>query len=117
MSALWLLPRLILDGLAEASGVVGQNEFFLAELPQSMSSLASTLGGLGTSVAGLVASFILRVVDTVTGGGGNESWLSSNINKGHYDYYYSFICALSIANFVYFLYCSKAYGPCRGSGK
>ncbi|MED6133087.1 hypothetical protein PIB30_025052 [Stylosanthes scabra] len=114
MSALWLLPRQILDGLAEASACVGQNEFFLAELPQSMSSLASSLGGLGMSVGNLAASFVLSCVDGVTGGGENESWVSSNINKGHYDYYYAFIFALSIANFVYFVYCSKAYGPCKG---
>ncbi|PNX97434.1 putative peptide/nitrate transporter [Trifolium pratense] len=117
MSAFWLLPRQIIDGLAEASGVVGQTEFFLNELPQSMSSIASTLGGLGISVASLVASFILSIVDSVTGIGGKESWVSSNINKGHYDYYYSFICVLSILNFAYFLYCSKSYGPCKNRQK
>lgn len=117
MSAMWLLPREILDGLAEAANVIGQNEFFLTELPQSMSSVASTLGGLGMSVGSLVASFVLSAVDSVTGGRGNEIWLSSNINKGHYDYYYGFICALSIVNFVYFLYCSKSYGPCKERGK
>ncbi|XP_052111643.1 protein NRT1/ PTR FAMILY 1.2 [Arachis duranensis] len=117
LSALWLLPRQILDGLAEASACIGQNEFFLAELPQSMSSLASTLGGLAMSVGNLAASFVLSGVDGVTGGGGNESWLSSNINKGHYDYYYAFIFSLCIANFGYFIYCSKAYGPCKGNGK
>ncbi|XLU35159.1 hypothetical protein S245_071225 [Arachis hypogaea] len=117
LSALWLLPRQILDGLAEASACIGQNEFFLAELPQSMSSLASTLGGLGMSLGNLAASFVLSGVDGVTGGGGNESWLSSNINKGHYDYYYAFIFSLCFANFVYFIYCSKAYGPCKGNGK
>ena len=47
MSVLWLLPRLVLDGLAEAFNVVGQNEFFICELPQSMSSIGSTLSGLG----------------------------------------------------------------------
>ncbi|CAK8568855.1 unnamed protein product [Lathyrus sativus] len=117
MSAMWLLPRQIIDGLAEACGVVGQSEFFLNELPESMSSVASTLGGLGISVANLVASFILSIVESVSGSGGNESWVSSNINKGHYDYYYSFICALSILNFVYFVYCSKSYGPCKNRQK
>ncbi|RDX81721.1 Protein NRT1/ PTR FAMILY 1.2, partial [Mucuna pruriens] len=72
MSALWLLPRQILNGIAEASGVIGQSEFFLTELPPSMSSLASTFSGLASSVANLVASFILSVVDNVTGGGGHD---------------------------------------------
>ncbi|KAK7352868.1 hypothetical protein VNO80_18298 [Phaseolus coccineus] len=117
MSALWLLPRQILNGLAEGSSVIGQNEFFLTELPPSMSSLASTLNGLGSSVASLVASFILSVVERVSGIGGHESWVSSNINKGHYDYYYSLICALSFLNYIYFLYCSKSYGPCKDRRK
>ncbi|QCE16077.1 protein NRT1/ PTR FAMILY 1.2 isoform X2 [Vigna unguiculata] len=117
MSALWLLPRQILNGLAESLTVIGQSEFFLTELPSSMSSLASTLSGLGLSVASLVASLILSVVDRVTGGGGHESWVSSNINKGHYDTYYSLICALCLLNSVYFLYCSKSYGPCKDRRK
>lgn len=117
MSALWLLPRQILNGLAEGASVIGQNEFFLTELPSSMSSLASTLSGLASSVASLIASFLLSVVDRVSGGGGQESWVSSNINKGHYDYYYSLICALSFLNFLYFVYCSKVYGPCKDRRK
>ncbi|BAT78332.1 hypothetical protein LR48_Vigan561s002600 [Vigna angularis] len=117
MSALWLLPRQILNGLAECSNVIGQNEFFLTELPSSMASIASSLNGLGFSLASLVASFILSVVDRVSGGGGHESWISSNINKGHYDSYYCLICALSFLNFIYFIYCSKSYGPCKDSRK
>ncbi|KAJ7965960.1 protein NRT1/ PTR FAMILY 1.2 [Quillaja saponaria] len=114
MSALWLLPRQIFDGLAEAANVVGQNEFYLSELPQSMSSIASSISGLGMSVANLVASLILSIVDNVTERGGKASWLSNNINKGHYDYYYWLIFCLSLLNFLYFLHCSKAYGPCKG---
>ncbi|KAJ7965968.1 protein NRT1/ PTR FAMILY 1.2 [Quillaja saponaria] len=114
MSALWLLPRQIFDGLAEAANRVGQNEFYLSELPQSMSSIASSLSGLGMSVANLVASLMLSIVDNVTEREGEVSWLSNNINKGHYDYYYWLICSLSLLNYMYFLYCSKAYGPCKG---
>lgn len=114
MSVLWLLPRQVLDGFAEAFNAVGQNEFFICELPQSMSSIASTLSGLGMSGANLIASLILSVVDKATKGEGKESWVSSNINKGHYDYYYWLLFGLMLANLLYFFYCSKAYGACKG---
>ncbi|XVE53733.1 hypothetical protein DITRI_Ditri03aG0026200 [Diplodiscus trichospermus] len=115
MSALWLLPYNVLGGLAEAFNGIGQIEFFYSELPKTMSSVASNLLGLGASIASLVASFITSTVDDVTKRGG-ESWISSNINKGHYDYYYWLLAGLNVLNFIYFLACSKAYGPCKGDG-
>lgn len=36
----------------------------------------------------LIASFSLSTIDDVTGREGKASWISSNINEGHYDYYY-----------------------------
>ncbi|KAI9106501.1 hypothetical protein K1719_022029 [Acacia pycnantha] len=80
-------------------------------MPQSMSSIASTLSGLGTSAGNLVSSLILNLVDKLSSSGGNISWLSSNINKGHYDYYYGLLCGLNLLNFVYYVYCSRVYGP------
>ncbi|KAI3857197.1 hypothetical protein MKW98_010611, partial [Papaver atlanticum] len=50
------------------------------------------------------------VVDKETKGSGSESWLSSNLNRGHYDYYYWVLAVLSFVNFLYFLVCSWAYG-------
>lgn len=111
MSALWLLPHTCLIGLAEGFMVTAQNEFFYSELPKSMSSVASTLYSLGMAVAGFVASLIISVVDNVTTrGGGQRSWLSTDPNKGHYDYYYWVLAALCFLNYIYFLFCSRAYG-------
>lgn len=111
LSAMWLVPQYCLSGFAEALNAIAQNEFYFSEFPRSMSSIASTLNGLGMSGANLLASFILSSIDDITKRGGNESWISSNINKGHYDYYYLVLAGLSMANLIYFLLCSKAYGP------
>ncbi|XP_065870720.1 protein NRT1/ PTR FAMILY 1.2-like isoform X2 [Euphorbia lathyris] len=112
MSVLWLLPHLCLGGIAEAFNAIAQNEFYYTELPKCMSSVATCLFEMGICVANLVASFIMNVVDNMSRKGGEESWVSSNINKGHYDYYCWLLATLSMANFVYYLICSKAYGPC-----
>ncbi|KAL0283128.1 UNVERIFIED_CONTAM: protein NRT1/ PTR FAMILY 1.2 [Sesamum angustifolium] len=102
MSAMWLVPQNCLTGFAEASNAIAQNEFYFSEFPRSMSSIASTLNGIGMSLANLAASFIMNAVDTLSKAGGKESWISSNINKGHYDYYYLVLAALSMANMMYF---------------
>ncbi|GMI92552.1 nitrate transporter 1.12 [Hibiscus trionum] len=114
MSALWILLYCISIGLASAFCGIGQAEFFYTELPKTMSTVAANLQSLGASAGSVAAGFITSTVDGVTKTRG-ESWISSNINKGHYDYYYWLLTALSVLNFFYFLACSKAYGPCQGN--
>ncbi|KAL9376365.1 hypothetical protein Peur_030485 [Populus x canadensis] len=114
MSAMWLLPFYFLLGFSEAMNGVGLNEFFYTELPKSMSSVASNLFSIGLSAASLVASFIVSNVRGFISEANQDSWVSSNINKGHYDYYYWLLSSLGFANFIYYLACSKAYGPCKG---
>ncbi|XP_011026620.1 PREDICTED: protein NRT1/ PTR FAMILY 1.2-like isoform X2 [Populus euphratica] len=114
ISALWLLLYFFITGFAEAFCGIGQNEFFYTELPKSMSSVASNLFEMGLSVSNLIASLLVTIVRNFFKGNDQESWLSSNINKGHYDYYYWLLAGLSLANFIYYRACCKAYGPCKG---
>lgn len=111
MSALWLVPQFALLGLAEAFNAIGQIEFYYSQLPKSMSSIAVAIFTLGTAVANLVGSLLVNIVDGVTSKDGNESWLSSNLNKGHLDYYYWLISVLGLINFIYFVACCWVYGP------
>lgn len=117
MSALWLVPQNFLTGFAEASNAIAQNEFYFSELPRSMSSIASTLLGVGMCLANLVASFIMNTVDYLSRRGGNESWISTDIDEGHYDYYYLVLAGLSMANMVYFFVCSISFGKLKEEGK
>ncbi|XP_071685972.1 protein NRT1/ PTR FAMILY 1.2-like [Rutidosis leptorrhynchoides] len=112
MSAMWLVPQHVLNGLADALNIIGQTEFYYTEFPKSMSSIAASLYLLGAGFGSLLASFILSTVDGLTKGGGKESWISTNINKGHYDNYYWLLGIISCINFLYYVVCSWAYGPC-----
>lgn len=115
MSAMWLVPQHCLNGIAEAFNAIGQIEFYYSELPKSMSSIATALFGLGTAVANLLASVILSNVDHLTKREGKESWVSSNINSGHYENYYWLLAIMTCFNMLYFMVCSWAYGPCAES--
>ncbi|KAK9742128.1 hypothetical protein RND81_03G150200 [Saponaria officinalis] len=109
MSAMWLVPQVCLIGLAEGITSIAQMEFFYSEFPQSMSSISSNLFGLGMSISSLVASFIVSIINYVTKNDGKESWVSSDPNKGHYDYFYWVLACLSLLNYIYFLVCSRSF--------
>ncbi|KAG7550323.1 Proton-dependent oligopeptide transporter family [Arabidopsis thaliana x Arabidopsis arenosa] len=108
LSAMWLLPYMILGGIAEALNTIAQNEFFYSELPKSMSSVATTLSSLGMAAASLISSWIITIVDVTTYG----SWITENIDEGHLDYYYWLLVGLSVLNVLYFVWCKKSYGKC-----
>ncbi|XP_054782188.1 protein NRT1/ PTR FAMILY 1.2-like [Prosopis cineraria] len=116
MSAMWLLVHLSLVGIAEAFNVIAQSEFYYSEFPRTMSSIGSSLYSLGMGLGNLMASLILSIVDGVTSRGGRQSWVGRNLNKGHYDWYFWVLAAISVVNFVYYLVCSWAYGPSARTG-
>ncbi|KAF9616500.1 hypothetical protein IFM89_029797 [Coptis chinensis] len=111
MSAFWLVPQFCVGGLAEGLNAVGQVEFYYSQLPKNMSSVAMALFSLTNGFAGLLGSFLVKTVDRITKDGEKQSWVASNPNRGHYDYYYWFLAILSTANFIYFLLCCWVYGP------
>ncbi|CAH9064658.1 unnamed protein product [Cuscuta epithymum] len=113
MSILWVLPQYALMGFAEGLNGISQNEFYISEFPKSMSSIASSLCMLSSAIASLLSSFLMTTIDNLTKRGGKESWISSNINKGHYDYLHWVLAGLSITNFLCYLAFSKAYGPLK----
>ncbi|KAB2618502.1 protein NRT1/ PTR FAMILY 1.1-like [Pyrus ussuriensis x Pyrus communis] len=112
MSAKWMIPQHCLIGLAEALNAIGQLEFYYSQFPKSMSSIAVALLTLGFGVGSLVGSLLVTIIADATRKGG-VSWVSSNLNKAHYDYYYWIVAGLSVVNVFYFLLCSWAYGHCE----
>ncbi|XP_055810249.1 protein NRT1/ PTR FAMILY 1.2-like [Solanum dulcamara] len=103
MSCMWFAPQLALYGVAEALNVVGQIEFIYSLFPKTMSSFAAALYTFGLAVAALISSLLVSVVDNVTSAGSNTSWLATNINRGHLDYFCWLMTFLSVLNFLYFL--------------
>ncbi|KAI7733727.1 hypothetical protein M8C21_002947 [Ambrosia artemisiifolia] len=109
MSAMWLVPQFMLLGLSQAFNAVGQIEFYYSELPNSMASLAMAVFMVSGAVAALVGYLLTNTVDYVTGQRGGISWLSSDINEGHVDYYYWLLSFLNLLNFLYYLICCRVH--------
>ncbi|KAJ8750699.1 hypothetical protein K2173_015880 [Erythroxylum novogranatense] len=110
MSAMWLVPQHCLIGIAEGLNAIGQIEFYYSQFPKTMSTIGVSLLSLGTAVGNVVGAIIVQIIDHSTKKAGKVSWVSSNLNQGHYDYYYWLLGILSVGNFFYYLMCSRAYG-------
>ena len=84
-------------------------EFFYDQSPEDMQSLGTTFFTSGVGVGNFMNSFLVTMVDKVTGRDGGKRWIGNNLNESHLDYYYSFLLVTSILNFVAFLWASSKY--------
>ncbi|XP_078181952.1 protein NRT1/ PTR FAMILY 5.10-like [Carex rostrata] len=104
----WMVPQYALFGMADVFTIVGLQEFFYDQVPDSLRSLglAFYLSVLG--VGSFISSFLISVIDKISSKKG-KSWFSNNLNQAHLDYFYWFLAGLTGFEIVLFLYFSKIY--------
>ncbi|CAN1175568.1 Protein NRT1/ PTR FAMILY 5.13 [Linum perenne] len=110
MSIWWLVPQYVICGISDVFTIVGLQEFFYEEVPTELKSLGLSfyLGVLG--VGSFLSSFIVSLVDEITGGRRRRSsWFDDDLNKAHLDYYYWLLAVLSGVWFVGFLCSARTY--------
>ncbi|KAG6728852.1 hypothetical protein I3842_02G195000 [Carya illinoinensis] len=109
MSIFWLLPQYVLLGIADVFNAIGLLEFFYDQSPENMQSLGTTFFTSGIGVGNFLNSFLVTMVDKITGRDGGKSWIGDNLNDCHLDYYYVFLLVISIINLGAFLWASSKY--------
>ena len=109
MSALWLVPQLVLAGLTEAFASVGQVEFYYKQFPENMRSIGGSLFYCGMAGSSYLSSFLISIIHRTTRKAATGNWLPEDLNKGRLDYFYYTVAALGVLNFGYFLVCAKWY--------
>ncbi|PON83218.1 Proton-dependent oligopeptide transporter [Trema orientale] len=109
MSIFWLLPQYVLLGIADVFNAIGLLEFFYDQSPEDMQSLGTTFFTSGIGVGNFLNSFLVTMVDKITGRNGRTSWIGNNLNDCHLDFYYGFLLVISILNIGAFLWASSKY--------
>ncbi|KAJ6809402.1 protein NRT1/ PTR FAMILY 2.13-like isoform X2 [Iris pallida] len=109
LTVAWLVPQLVVMGVAEAFNAIGQIEFYNRQFPEHMQTLANSLFYCSLAGASYLSTLLVSVVQRVTAAGGRTSWLDNDIDAGRVDYFYYLIAVLGGVNFVYFLVCSHFY--------
>ncbi|KAJ4895625.1 Protein NRT1/ PTR FAMILY 2.10 [Raphanus sativus] len=109
MSAMWLIPQLVLAGIAEAFAAIGQMEFYYKQFPENMKSFAGSIFYVGGGVSSYLASFLISTVHRTTEHSPTGNWLAEDLNKAKLDYFYFMLAGLMFVNFLYFLLMARWY--------
>nr|GMC63800.1 protein NRT1/ PTR FAMILY 5.1 [Ipomoea batatas] len=109
MTIFSLLPQYVLLGVADVFNAIGLLEFFYDQSPEDLQSLGTTFFTSGIGIGNFLNSFLVTIVDKITGRGNAKSWIGDNINDSHLDYYYGFLLVISILNLGAFIWASSKY--------
>ncbi|XP_050268565.1 protein NRT1/ PTR FAMILY 5.10-like [Quercus robur] len=109
MSVWWLLPQYILSGIADVFSMVGLQEFFYDQVPIELRSVGLALYLSIFGVGSFISSFLVSVIEEVTGRDGKDSWFADNLNRAHLDYFYWLLAGLSAVILAAYVYFAKSY--------
>lgn len=109
LSIAWLIPQLVMLGLAEGFNFIGQIEFYNKQFPENLSSVATSLFFCTIAGANYLSTAVVSLVQGLTGGHGKPDWLTDNINQGKVDYFYYLLAIMGCLNLVYFMVCTRKY--------
>ncbi|XP_029125930.1 uncharacterized protein LOC109792206 [Cajanus cajan] len=108
MSVLWLIPQYLILGLQYTFSLVGLQEYFYDQVPDSMRSLGMALYLSVLGVGYFLNSFLIMIVDHVTGKNG-KSWIGKDINSSRLDKFYWMLTMVNTLNLCLFLLFAKMY--------
>ncbi|KAM1020083.1 hypothetical protein ACFX13_042125 [Malus domestica] len=108
MSVFWLAPQYIILGFGDGFTLVGLQEYFYDQVPDSMRSLGIAFYLSVIAVGSFISSFLIIVVDHVTGKGGN-SWFGKDLNSSRLDNFYWLLAAMNGLNLCVYGLLARGY--------
>ncbi|EXC19371.1 putative peptide/nitrate transporter [Morus notabilis] len=108
MSALWLAPQLIIFGIGDSFTLVGLQEYFYDQVPDSMRSLGMALYLSVIGVGSFLSSFLIFVVDQITEKSG-RSWIGKDLSTSRLDNFYWLLAAISALNLCFYVVVARGY--------
>lgn len=109
MKIWWLFPQYMICGLSDTFAVVGLQELFYAEMPESMRSVGAAAHISILGVGSFMSSWIISLVQMISSTSGHQRWLVDNLNRSHLDYFYWVLSALSALNLCVYIWVSMRF--------
>ncbi|KAL3530635.1 hypothetical protein ACH5RR_009957 [Cinchona calisaya] len=103
MSVLWLMPQLVLVGIAEAFHFPGQVALYYQEFPKPLKSISTAMISLIVAISFYLSTALIDFVRKITG------WFPDNINNGRIDNVYWMVVVIGVLNFGYYVLCAWLY--------
>ncbi|KAG5146763.1 hypothetical protein JHK84_032306 [Glycine max] len=108
MSVMWLIPQYLILGIANSFSLVGLQEYFYDQVPDSMRSIGMALYLSVTGVGNFLSSFLIIIVNHVTGKNG-KSWIGKDINSSRLDRFYWMLAVINALDLCAFLFLARSY--------
>ncbi|KAJ4833497.1 hypothetical protein Tsubulata_007988 [Turnera subulata] len=108
MSVFWLAPQFIIIGVGDGFTLVGLQEYFYDQVPDSMRSLGIAFYLSVIGAANFLSSLLITVVDHVTEKYG-KSWFGKDLNSSRLDKFYWLLAGMTAANLVVFVFLARRY--------
>lgn len=108
MSVFWLAPQYLILSIAECFTIVGLQEYFYDQVPDSMRSFGIALYLSVIGASNFLSSLLITLVDHITEKTG-KSWFGKDLNSSHLDYFYCLIAAILAINLCGYAFVARKY--------
>lgn len=109
ISVFWLVPQFLLIGIGDGFSLVGMQEYFYEQVPDSMRSLGLAFYLSVIGVGSFLSTLLITIVDCVTGMKGGERWIGKDLNHSRLDYFYWLLVIIVVLNMCVFVFLAKNY--------
>uniref|UniRef100_A0A7N0RHJ9 Uncharacterized protein n=1 Tax=Kalanchoe fedtschenkoi TaxID=63787 RepID=A0A7N0RHJ9_KALFE len=110
LSIFWITPQYLIFGVSEMFTAVGLIEFFYKQSSKGMQSFLTAMTYCSYSFGFYLSSLLVSLVNKITTKSTNRGWLGQNdLNKDRLDLFYWLLAALSLVNFLNYLFWSRWY--------
>lgn len=110
MSVFWLAPQFLIIGFGDGFTLVGLQEYFYDQVPDSMRSLGIALYLSVIGAASFLSSLLITIVDHVTGSSkSGKSWFGKDLNSSRLDKFYWLLAAITTVNLFVFVFFARQY--------
>ncbi|KAJ7294680.1 hypothetical protein O6H91_04G129200 [Diphasiastrum complanatum] len=105
MSIFWQIPQYVLVGLSEVFAYVGLTEFYYVESPDALRGAGACFFLVWVALGSFLSGLSVTFVTWLTSNDGQPGWIANNLNRGHLDYFFLLLAALSAVNVLYTSVC------------
>nr|GMD41784.1 protein NRT1/ PTR FAMILY 5.6-like [Ipomoea batatas] len=101
-------PQFLIIGIGDGFVLVGLQEYFYDQVPDSMRSLGIAFYLSVNGAANFLSSVLITVVDRLTEKSG-RSWFGKDLNSSRLDYFYWLLGAITAANLCVYVFVARNY--------
>ncbi|RWR86161.1 Proton-dependent oligopeptide transporter family [Cinnamomum micranthum f. kanehirae] len=109
MSAFWLGPQFMILGIGEGFTLVGLQEYFYDQVPDTMRSLGIAFFLSVIGISNFLSSLLIAIVDHLTEKGGSGGWFDKDLKKSRLDFFYWLLTALGVVNLFIYVVVARRY--------